>query len=189
MVFPQSNFNEIVESERLLVLTAAERYGEYYNNALNCSLFISQCVTDVAHDRMTFGGFFSLMKKQHILALLSIVRLHKVQAMMNLRQVLEAGAAAAFAIANPDKRHFVKTDKDGILDPSPELSKKRYRWLDDNYTERSKSLKRMKEQINVASSHANIISAHNTFRIDESGESPPHFSMRKMHTSSRRICG
>jgi hypothetical protein len=30
-------------------------------------------------------------------ALLSIVRLHKVQAMMNLRQVLEAGAAAAFA--------------------------------------------------------------------------------------------
>jgi hypothetical protein len=119
---------------------------------------------------MMFGGFFSLMKKHHMLALLSIVRLHKVQAMMNLRQVLEAGAAAAFAIANPDQEHFVKTDVQGLLDASPELSKKRYKWLDENYKERSASLKKIKEQINVSSSHANIISAHNTFRIEESGE-------------------
>jgi hypothetical protein len=89
---------------------------------------------------------------------------------MNLRQVLEAGAAAAFAIANPDQEHFVETDEQGQLDACPKLTKKRYKWLDDNYKERSESLKKIKEQINVSSSHANIISAHNTFRIEESGE-------------------
>jgi hypothetical protein len=42
-----------------------------------------------------------------MLALLSTLRLHKVQSMMNLRQTLEAGAAAAFAIANPEREHFM----------------------------------------------------------------------------------
>jgi hypothetical protein len=38
-----------------------------------------------------------------------------VQAMMNLRQVLEAGATAAFAIANPAQEHFAETDEQGLL--------------------------------------------------------------------------
>jgi hypothetical protein len=42
--------------------------------------------------------------QENMLALLSTLRLHKVQSMMNLRQVLESGASAAFAIANPGKR-------------------------------------------------------------------------------------
>jgi hypothetical protein len=58
------------------------------------------------------------MKKHHMLAMFSTLRLHRVQAMMNLRQVLEAGASATFAIANPEQHHFVDTDQHGILDPS-----------------------------------------------------------------------
>src|SRR2546430_9857689 len=57
------------------------------------------------------ASFFAQVKKHHMLALFSTVRLHKVQALMNLRQVLEAGACAAFAIANPDHKHFVDTDE------------------------------------------------------------------------------
>lgn len=68
-----------------------------------------------------------------MLALLSTVRLHKVQSMMNLRQVLEAGAAAAFAIANPEMQHFADTDANGFLDPSKALAKKRYAWLDKHF--------------------------------------------------------
>ena len=45
---------------------------------------------------------------------------------MNMRQVLEAGSAAAFAIVHPDHEHFVKKDKDGTLVPSKQLAKKRY---------------------------------------------------------------
>ena len=94
----------------------------------------------------TFGRFFSLMKKHHTLTFLSALRLHKVQAMANLRQVLEAGAGAAYAIANPRHfRDFVDIDAFNIMDPSQKLTKKRYRWLDENYPENSKWLASTKE--------------------------------------------
>jgi hypothetical protein len=101
-----------------MLVAANERYGKYYAHARDCTVFLSLCITSVERDRMMFGRFFAQMKKHHTLALFSALRLHKVQAMMNLRQVLEAGAAAAFAIANPEKHHFAETDEHGILDPS-----------------------------------------------------------------------
>ncbi len=170
MAFPQSTLEEIVESERLMVLTANERYRNYYGHARECSIFLSGSVTSVDHDRMMFGRFFSLMKKHHMLALLSIVRLHKVQAMMDLRQVLEAGAAAAFAIANPELHHFADADEQGLLDPSQALTKQRHQWLDQNYRQKSDWIKGKKEQINLSTAHANIVSSESTFRIAEAGD-------------------
>src|ERR1017187_2684142 len=95
---PQSTIEEIIESERQMLLTAESRYGKYYTNARTISVFLSRCVTGVNHDRMMFGRFLTLIKKHHMLALFSTLRLHKIQGMMNLSQVLEAGAGAAFAI-------------------------------------------------------------------------------------------
>ena len=170
MEFLQSTFEEIIESERLMLLTAEDRYGKFYKNARVCSMFLSRCVTEVDHDRMMFGRFFALMKKHHMLALLSIIRLHKVQAMMNLRQVLEAGAAAAFAIANPEQHHFAETDEQGLLDPTQELTKKRYKWLHENYRLKSDWIKGTKERINVSAAHANIVSSGSAFRVAETGD-------------------
>jgi hypothetical protein len=75
------------------------------------------------HSRLHFGRFLALTKKHHILAVLSLVRLHKVQAMMNLRQTLEAGCAAAFAIANPEDGHFFKIDQHGIVTSPQKLNR------------------------------------------------------------------
>jgi len=111
--------DEIIESERKMPLLAKTRYGEFYNNAVACSILLSNCIAKIDRSRMMFLRFLALTKKHHMLALLSTVRLHRVQAMMNLRQVLEAGAAAAFAIANPEGHHFADVDEQGILDPSP----------------------------------------------------------------------
>src|SRR6266849_6711492 len=99
MTFLQSTLEEITESERKMLLTAKDRYGNHYVNARASSIFLSKCVVAINHDRLNFGRFLAIMKKHHMLSIMSVVRLHKVQAMMNLRQVLEAGAAAAFAIA------------------------------------------------------------------------------------------
>jgi hypothetical protein len=170
MMYPQSTIEEIIESERLMLVSAKERYGKYYTHARGVSVFLSLCVTAVDHDRMMFGRFHSQMKKQHMLALFSTLRLHKVQAMMNLRQVLEAGASAAFAIANPELNHFADTDKQGVLDPSQELTKKRYAWLHKNYEKRSQWIKDTKDRINSSGAHANIISADNVFRIADAGD-------------------
>jgi hypothetical protein len=83
MDFPQSTLEEITESERQMVLTAKERFGNHYVNARAGSVFRPlPC---------------SVEEAPTCLRSFSAVRLHKVQAMMNLRQVLEAGAAAADA--------------------------------------------------------------------------------------------
>jgi hypothetical protein len=167
----QSTFEEIVESERGLVQHAEARYGKYYRNARACSIFLSRSIVTVelSHHE-TFGRFFSQLKKHHMLALLSTVRLHKVQSMLNLRQVLEAGAAAAFAIANPEMHHFVDVDPSGFLDPSKDLAQKRYRWLERHFQSDSQAIKEKKELINRTTSHANIVSANQTYSVDDKQE-------------------
>ena len=89
---------------------------------------------------------------------------------MNLRQVLEAGAAAAFAIANPEDRYFLKWDDEGLIQLPQELTKKRYSWLEQNYKAGSDAIKTKKDLINSSQSHPNIVSSHGLFRIDPTGE-------------------
>jgi hypothetical protein len=171
MEIKQSTIEEIVETEKQLILNADARYGKYSHHAKGCSVRLSSSIVAVDqshHD--TFGRLFPLLKKHHMLALFSALRLHKVQAMMNLRQTLEAGAAAAFAIAEPEIQHFVDIDEDGILDPSKELTAKRYKWLAVNYPEGSAVIKEKKDLINFTTSHANIVIANQTFRVNESGD-------------------
>jgi hypothetical protein len=170
MDFPQSTLEEIAESERQMVLGAKERYGKHFINARAGSVFLSRCIVSVDHDRMNFARFLALLKKHHMLAIMSAVRLHKVQAMMNLRQVIEAGAAAAFAIGNPQDHHFFKVDANNIITSPQELTKKRYRWLEQNFKVGSDAIKAKKELINNAQSHANIVSTDSVFHIADSGD-------------------
>jgi hypothetical protein len=166
MAYPQSTLEQIVDSERSMFLDAESRYGRYFKFARTSTMYLTLCVVAVEYDRSdTFGRFFSLMKKHHTLAFLSALRLHKVQAMVNLRLVLEAGAGAAYAIANPDFRGFADIDAFGIMDTSKKLSKQ-YKWLKDHYPEASKDIEDIKKQINDQNAHANIISAHATFLAD-----------------------
>ena len=94
---------------------------------------------------------------------------------MNLRQVLEAGALAAFAIANPDPSHFVTTDSQGLLNSSGKLTGKIYNWLDQNYPDGSRSIKAMKDLINASTAHANLVITGNNFKENGGGISSPFF--------------
>ena len=87
--------------------------------------------------------------------------------MINLRQVLEAGAAAAFAIANQETEHFATTDGQGFIDPSQELTKKRHRWLDKNFPAGSAAIKENKERINNYFAHPNVVLTNQTFEVNE----------------------
>lgn len=169
MQFPQQTIQQIVDSEREMVLTASQRFGKYYDTALECVIFATQFLKSIDPDRWVFAKFQALAKKHLTLALFSAVRLHKEQALMDLRQALEAGASAAFAIANPDHKHVVDTDEFGILDPSQKLTSKRYKWLDANYPNASKAIQELKNQINASNAHANLISAYGRSEANEQG--------------------
>jgi hypothetical protein len=183
MEIKQRTIAEIAETERLLLANADERYPVYYPHALEASLFLSNFVKSVDADRSLFAMFLSQVKKHHTLALFSTVRLHQIQARMNLRQVLEAGASAAFAIANPGPENFVNTDEQGILDPSQKLAKKRYDWFATHYRAGSDAIKNMKATINETTAHANLIYTHNNFRFSENNGSfdAPFFDIEDEH--------
>src|SRR5260221_3487812 len=105
MEINQRTIDEILESEKQLVLKGEERYGAYYTHAFNCAIFLTVFLKSADRTRWIFLSFLSQLKKHHTLALFSTLRLHQIQSTMDLRQVLEAGALAAFAIANPEPTH------------------------------------------------------------------------------------
>jgi hypothetical protein len=180
MAYPQTTLEEIIESERAMLLDAPKRYGQHYKHARAVTVYLWLCIESIEVDRADmFGRLFSLMKKNHTLSVFSALRLHKVQAMMNLRQVLEAGAAAAFAVANPETRHFVDTDAFGIMDASQKLTSKRYKWLEANYPDKSAWIAGTKDRINSSAAHANIIAGDSTFRMadDRSAATTPFFDV------------
>jgi hypothetical protein len=179
MDFKQKTIDDLIESERLMVLTAPQRYGAYYTLALDVSVFLSLVIKSIDRDHAIFVRFFSQVKKHHLLAIFSTVRLHQIQAMMNLRQVLEAGACAAFAIANPDPAHFASTTPEGTLVASQKLTIKRYEWLDKHFPQGSSSIKAMKDNINKSTAHANIAYTQKNFRLADSGNefSTPFFDI------------
>lgn len=156
------------------------RYGRHYKHARKATMYLTLCVERVDGDRSDiFGRLLSLMKKHHMLAFLSALRLHHVQAMMNLRQVLEAGAAAAYCIANPNVEDFVDIDALGLMDPSKDLTNKRYEWLDENYAAASSWIKEQKNLINSQTAHANVVSGDRTFLVVGDGDeaSTPFFDV------------
>ena len=175
----QRTLEEIAASERLLVIEAGTTYGLFFETAKVSTILLSTFVKSIDPDRMIFGRLLTQIKKHHTLALLSTVRRHQVQAHMNLRQVIEAGALAAYAIANPEVEKFVAPDKQGFLNSSKTLTVKAYKWLDQNYAAGSKALEVKKKLINESTAHANLINSNNTFEIadDWSWMSAPFFDI------------
>lgn len=124
MEFKQSTFEEINQSELEMFLSASDRYKEYFINASDFNALLNECIKSISANRYIFAMFLSQVRKHATLALLSSVRLHHIQSMMDLRQVLEAGSCGAYAIANIKDSDFADLGEDGILDASQNLTKK-----------------------------------------------------------------
>lgn len=154
---------DIIAKEKDMFEEAHQKYGKYFENALDFNSLLQSFITEVRPEAWIFVMFLSQVRKHHTLAFLSTTRLHHIQAMMNLRQVLEAGANAAYAIANPNDRDFVTQDKNGTLDPSQDLTKDRYKWLDEKYPAGSAAIKNLKKSFNSVSTHSNMVYAHLNF--------------------------
>jgi hypothetical protein len=165
----QSTIEEIIDSEELLAIAAPERYGMYYLHARNVTTFFSKCLSSIDPGYDFFAGFYAHVKKHHLLALLSTVRLHHVQTQMNIRQVVEGGAWATYALAHTEARDFVHIDKRGILRPTTELSNKRDQWLTEKFSKNWSYLRGLRSQINKYGTHANLVVSSKVLRQSESG--------------------
>jgi hypothetical protein len=163
----------IINTERDLVLNAEAAHGEYFTHAVQMATLLNNLVPSIdIPTRFLFVAFLSQVKKHIVLALFSAVRRHHVQAGMNLRQVLEASAWAAYALAHEDLSLFRIEGPRGLEVPD-HLKGAMYRWLATNYPVKSEEMKRLKDKINSSVAHANIAYAFQTFGL---GKDKPGFT-------------
>ena len=101
--------------------------------------------------------------------------------MMNLRQAIEAGAAAAFAVANPENKHFFELEN-GLIQLPKKLPGKRYDWLDQNHKALSDVIKAKKDLINLILKLTPTLSAsHRIFSVDGDQANVPFFDNEDAH--------
>jgi hypothetical protein len=120
------------EHQRLI--DAESKYGNAFVNAYNSTILLSNLIMWPVVDCHLFIRFYSQMKKYHALSVGSTVRLHRVQAKMDLRYFLESTANAAFSLAHTDTKNYFDFDNNQLGDAQKATSKatngsKRPTWL------------------------------------------------------------
>lgn len=161
----QSDLSEIITTEHELLKKAPDIYGDFFKHAVDSFKLLQTFVVTIKDEAWLFIAFLSHLKKHHLLGLLSAVRRHHVQFVMNLRQVIESGTNASYALGNPKPEDFALSTPGGILEIPEKLKKKRYSWLGKNYPKGSKAIESMKKLMQKPS-HSNIIDAHRTFKYE-----------------------
>ncbi len=162
----QSTLSEIIKTELGLIENAPNKYKDFYHHALQSINLLQSFIISVKNEGWFFVAFLSHIKKHQLLSLLSIIRRHHVQTVMNLRQVLESGVSASYVLANPNIDDFAIITPEGLLDVKEELKSRRYKWLEKNYPKGSGAIKAMKKQMQL-SSHSNIVDTQRTFKYEE----------------------
>lgn len=167
--------------ERHLYLTAQKRLGHPYIMAREAILLMTTFIKSVSHDRVVFVGYMAHLKNHLTMALLSVVRLHHVQAMMDFRQVLETAANAAYALAHPGAA-YTDADTGLILDGQGVLGQS-YKWLATEYPAHSNDLKGLKENLNANDAHSNLVNGGRVMeaKLDEGLFATPFFDKEDTH--------
>lgn len=164
----ETTLQGIIEAEHNFVLRAEEKYGEYFTHAVEMISLLNNLTASIDRPtRFLFVAFLSQVRKHFTLALFSAVRRHHVEAGMNLRQVLEGSAWAAYALVHEDIDLFQIQDARGVVEVPQRLSDARNRWLTINYPVKSEEIRRLKKQINKSVAHANISYAFQTFGLGQ----------------------
>lgn len=162
----EENFSlsDVSLAEHKFVVSAEQKFPDEFvilNDLLN--ILRENFIVQVDVKSHIFLSFFSQVLKFFILSALSAARQHRTQSSMCVRQLLEAGCKAAYAIHFPDADIFVSKNEDGALDEIQNSTKVCYDWLDLNYPELSRSIKDTKDSINDLYAHSNLITSQENF--------------------------
>ena len=162
------NLNQVSQDEHNLILYAQQEYGIDYDSAQEIALLYGKFIKSVSADHFVFLSFLSQFNKFLILSILSAVRRHQVQAMLGLRQCIETGMMAAYAITVVNPKNFAIKKADGTLQCVEKSKDKCFKWIEQKYPQHSKALYGTKTKyINGVFAHANFISTQANFQADQ----------------------
>ncbi|MET4312695.1 hypothetical protein [Bradyrhizobium sp. RT4b] len=150
--------------EHQKLVDAEQRYGNAFINAYNTTVLLSNLMMWPLVDCDLFIRFYSQMKKYHSLCVASTVRLHRVQAKMDLRYFLESTANAAFSLAHTDTQNYFDLQNNRIGD-AQRATLKAYKWLEITYPGHSNFMKELKAEINEQTAHAHVVNSQHNFDL------------------------
>ncbi len=150
--------------EHQKLLDSAQKYGNAFINAYNTTILVSNLMMWPVIDCDLFIRFYSQMKKYHTLSVISTVRLHRIQAKMDLRYFLESTANAAFSLAHTKTQNYFDLQNKRIGD-AQKASLKAYRWLETTYQGHSDFMKDLKATINEQTAHAHVVNSQHNFDL------------------------
>jgi hypothetical protein len=148
--------------EHQKLIDAERQYGNSFVNAYNTTIVLSNIMMWPIIDCDLFIRFYSQMKKYHTLSLISSVRLHRVQAKMDLRYFLESTVNAAFTLAHTDTRNYFDYVENKINNAQKATSQA-YKWIENAYPGHSKFIKDVKDEINGQTAHAHVVNSQHNF--------------------------
>jgi hypothetical protein len=148
------------EHQRLV--DGESKYGNAFVNAYNTTILLSNLMMWPVVDCDLFIRFYSQMKKYHTLSIVSTVRLHRIQAKMDLRYFLESSANAAFSLAHTDTRNYFDLENNRLGD-AQKATTKAYKWLETTYSAHSNFMRELKADINEQTAHAHVVNSQHNF--------------------------
>ena len=152
-------------SEHELIVEARELYDEFLLFSEETIKLLMKSFVSVHPNCDVFLVFLSQIQKALTLTLLSTIRKHDVQSSLMLRIALESSVYAGYALTKANVFDFVTLDENGFAHENKNIKKKALKWIEDNYSHFSISIKNYKDMINDSSAHSNIISAFSNFSI------------------------
>lgn len=169
--YDESTLNDILESEKQMVLDAKDKYDPFFSHVLEVRNFLPIFKNNVGIKLYIFTIFFSQIEKYTTLALLSAVRLHHTQTGMNLRQLAESAWRAAYALWVEDTTKFYTYGSDGMLNHDTDILKKeKNKRLKTNYKEKSEKFVKIINHLNETLLHSNLIYAEQNMNMENIGK-------------------
>lgn len=162
-------------TEHELIIGAEKNHGKYFLHARDCVVLCHDFIESIDPSNFVFVMYFNLIIKHLYLALLSTIRRHHLQAMMDLRQFYEAAVKAAFSLAENDENKFIKKNGKGAAYEVDGLKMHARRWLEKEFPLANNTLHDSKKLIDEAWAHANIVYAGQNFRLGDKAFKFSHF--------------
>ncbi|PCI25728.1 hypothetical protein COB57_00755 [Candidatus Peregrinibacteria bacterium] len=162
----QATLKSVIKDEGEMALNASEKYGVHFIHAAESNLLLYEFLLKSHSSQADIAlMFLSQVKSHHTLALLSCVRRHRVQTIMNLRQVQESGIAVAYRILHENNDKFYTIDSEGVIIIAASFKKKTINWIKSYDTNFASVLHDIKKSFND-STHVNLFNTIQNSKIN-----------------------
>ena len=167
----------LLDEEHRRTYEARERFGAIVPLAQQGLTILSTSVVSVSADNGIIAAIMLAIQKSVNLAFFSYIRAHTAQAEFNCRQAIEFTALGAYLLANPDTDFLDSSDpQNPKLLPNQQLSKKAYKWLEEEERNISELLKSFKYSINNSTAHGSIYVTNFTINLESFADNSSMFT-------------